>query len=84
MKTHAVALAPCPNARRVKGRASATKPNAPRTMNVVARRNVRRVSAATPGRSLAAANRDADGSIAVASETVSSECGRIHTVYAVW
>ena len=43
---------------------------------------VRVVSAATPARSPAAASREALGSIAVASETVISECGRIQIAYA--
>ena len=41
------------------------------------------VSSATPARSPAAASREAAGSIAVASETVISECGRIQTAYAL-
>ena len=50
---------------------------------VTASRMARMVSAATPARSPAAASREADGSIAVASETVINECGRIHTAYAL-
>ena len=41
------------------------------------------VSDATAGRSPAAASRDAVGSMAVASETVIKECGRIHIAYAL-
>ena len=41
------------------------------------------VSAATPGRSPAAASREAVGSMAVANETVINEWGRIHTAQAL-
>lgn len=49
---------------------------------MVASRMVHRLVADT-GQVAAAASREAAGSIAVASETVISECGRIHTAYAL-
>jgi hypothetical protein len=41
------------------------------------------VSAATPPRSPLAASREAAGSMAVASESVTRECGRIQRAYAL-
>ena len=59
------------------------KPTAAGSSAVTASRIARMVSSATPARSPAAASREAAGSIAVASDTVISECGRIHTAYAL-
>ena len=70
---------PKPKASWAAGRPSATRPTATGSRTATASRTVRVVSAATPRRSPAAPRREAEGSIAVASETVTRECGRIHT-----
>ena len=54
-----------------------------RQQAVTASRIARVVSSATPAGRGPAASREAAGSMAVASETVISECGRIHTAYAL-
>ena len=79
MATQPPSAAPWPNASRLNGTPSTRKPTAAGTRKVKARRRVRVVSAATPGMSWAAASREALGSIAVASDTVSREWGSSQT-----
>ena len=74
---------PKPNASCAAGSPSATNPTATGSRTATASRTVRVVSTATPRRSPAAPSREAEGSMAVANETVTSECGRIQTAYAL-
>ncbi len=60
------------------------KPSDDGSRKVVASRSARVVSVVTPEVSPAAAAREAAGNIAVASDTVSNECGRIQIRYAFW
>jgi hypothetical protein len=64
---------PNPKSRWASGSPRTQNATAAGSSTVIASRMARMVSAATPARSPAAASRDADGSTAVASETVTRE-----------
>ena len=78
-----VAPLPLPNSSVAMGPASAKKPTVAGTIAMRASRTVLVNSAATPSPSPLAASREALGSMAVASETVMRECGRIQTRWAL-
>ena len=75
---------PNPKNRWTNGKPTTRNATALGSRKVLASRIVREVSAPTPAKSWAAASRDADGSMAVARETVRREWGRIQMRYAFW